>query len=253
MAKKNKKWTVYNDLAWVDLIVNPPEESREETESYCQQIIKNCNIKPKTLLHLGCGAGIMDHTFKKHFKVTGVDLSKGMLKIARKINPELIYIQGDMRKVRLKTCFDAVVIPDSIGYMTSVKEVRKAVNTADKHLNPGGVLLIVAQLREQFQDNNFAYSGKDKNVKITIFENNHIVNKSKYEATFFYLIRQKKKVKIHSEIHTLGIFESTTWGSIFKDQGFRVKKYMESELYQPFLFNNGNYPQVVFVCRKSHL
>jgi hypothetical protein len=47
MAKKNKKWAVYNDLDWVDLIINPPEESREETESYCQQIINNCKIKPE--------------------------------------------------------------------------------------------------------------------------------------------------------------------------------------------------------------
>ena len=67
------------------------------------------------------------------------------------------------------SCFDAVVIPDSIGYMTSLKEVRNAVNTADSIFNPGGVLLIVAQLRERFQDNNFAYSGKDKNVKVCNF------------------------------------------------------------------------------------
>jgi ubiquinone/menaquinone biosynthesis C-methylase UbiE len=250
MAKKNKKWKAYNDLAWVDLVVSPPEECRQEVERYCNYIIKNADKRPRTLLHLGCGAGIYDHTFKKQFNVTGVDVSKGMLTIARDINPELTYLHGDMRDVHLDKLFDAVVIPDSIGYMVSLKDLKKAIDTTDRHLNPGGILLIVAQLRGEFQNNNFVYAGQNEDVDITVFENNHIISQNKYEATIVYLIRRKKKVDLYSEKHTLGIFDLSTWEKIFKDRGFRVKKYKEKEMYQPFLLNEGAYPQAIFVCRK---
>jgi len=246
----NKKWIAYNQLAWVDLLVSSPEECQKEVETYCNYIIKNTKRRPRTLLHLGCGAGIFDHTFKKFFNITGVDLSKGMLKIARKLNPELVYIHGDMRDIRLKKRFDTVVIPDSIGYMATVKDLRKAIKTADKHLNPGGILLIVAQLKDDFQNNNFAYSGKNNEYAITIFENNHIVSSSKYEATIIYVIRRKKKMKIYSEKHTLGLFELATWENIFKDLNFKVSKYKESDMYQPFLLNEGSYPQTIFLCKK---
>ncbi len=39
----------------------------------------------------------MDYHYKKHFKVTGVDLSEAMLKKAQVKNPECFYFVGDMR------------------------------------------------------------------------------------------------------------------------------------------------------------
>jgi SAM-dependent methyltransferase len=170
-------------------------------------------IKPKTLLYLGCGAGIKginDYTFKKYFKVTGVDISNGMLKIDRELNAEVKYIHGDMREIRLKTLFDAVAIPDSIGYMAAVKDLRKAINTAYRHLNTGGLLLIIARIRDNFKENNFLYTGSKKDTRITIFENNCITNKTNYEATLVYLIRRKTKLKIYTDKHTIGLFNLTT-------------------------------------------
>jgi ubiquinone/menaquinone biosynthesis C-methylase UbiE len=130
--KKNKKWISYNDLAWTELIISSPQEYRKYTELYCKAIISNSKIKPKTLLHLGCGAGVYDSTFKKYFKVTGIDISHGMLKIAKGLNPRIKYIHGDMRKIKLNSQFDAIAIPDSIGYMTTIKDLRKTINNAYK-------------------------------------------------------------------------------------------------------------------------
>jgi len=60
------------------------------------------------------------------------------------------YIYDDMRSIELRECFDAVAIPDSIGYMTTLEDLRSAVLTAYMHLKPGGVLLIIASIAEQF-------------------------------------------------------------------------------------------------------
>jgi predicted TPR repeat methyltransferase len=119
-----------------------------------------CNFAVTCALHLGCGAGGHDFHFKQHFSVTGVDLSEGMLEIAKKTNPEITYIKGDMRNVKLNEKFDAVVIPDSIMYMSTLEDLSAALRNAAAHMKPLGVLLIVARTKEDFRTNNFAYTGE---------------------------------------------------------------------------------------------
>ncbi len=250
MNKKNK-WISYNNLAWTELLISSPNDYRKETELYCKIIMDNSKLKPKTLLHMGCGAGIYDHTFKKHFNVTGIDISSGMLKIARKNNPKVKYILGDMRNIKLDNKFDAVIIPDSIGYMTTVRDLNKTINTAYRYLHIGGVLLIVTHLRDSFNENNFVYTGNNKIKNITIFENNHIINKSNYEATIIYLIRHKNNLKIYTDIHTIGLFTLDTWKKLLKEIGFNIKIVKAENIYERFLLNDGDYPQQIFICKKS--
>lgn len=127
---KTTRWRAYYDLAWTELIIAPPEEYVKETELFSKVIKDHSEIKVGTLLHLGCGAGGNDYTFKKHFKVTGVDISENMLEIVGQINPDVVYCHGDMRTIDLGECFDAVAIPDSIGYMTTVKDLRSTIINA---------------------------------------------------------------------------------------------------------------------------
>jgi predicted TPR repeat methyltransferase len=61
-----------------------------------------------------------------------------MLEIAAQINPEIEYIEGDMRIVRLNRKFDAVAIPDSIMYMSTLSDFSAAIQTAAEHLKPQG-------------------------------------------------------------------------------------------------------------------
>jgi len=51
------KWLAYNELAWTEPIIAPPEEYAEETEQYIKVIKEHSKIEVKTLLHIGCGAG----------------------------------------------------------------------------------------------------------------------------------------------------------------------------------------------------
>ncbi len=77
------------------------------------KLIKDIILVPfPTMLHLGCGAGGHDFHFKKHFQVTGVDLSQGMLDLAKKTNADVTYVMGDMKTICLNEKFDVVVIPE---------------------------------------------------------------------------------------------------------------------------------------------
>ena len=243
---------MYSDLAWTEHIIAPPEDYVEETNLFSKVIKEHSKIEARTLLHLGCGAGGHDYTFKKHFKVTGVDISEDMLEIAKKLNPEIAYLFGDMRTIRLKENFDAVAIPDSIGHMTTLGDLRKAILTSYKHLKPGGVLLIVTLIREEFRENNFVYTGSKEGVEITLFENNYVPDPARttYEATGIFLIRRKGKLEIHSDTYTIGLFKLSTWLDLFKEIGLEVKQMKLEHSYDRYLVGEGEYTLQIFVCSK---
>lgn len=250
---KATKWLSYSELAWTEPIIAPPQDYAQETELFSKVIKEHSKIEARTLLHLGCGAGGNDWTFKKHFKVTGVDISEGMLEIARKINPKVVYIHGDMRTIRLNGRFDTVAIPDSIGYMTRVEDLRDAIVTAAKHLKPGGVFLIVAHTKEEFRENNFVYTGSKGDVEITIFENNYIPLPAgtTYEATGVYLIRRKGKLEIHTESDIIGLFKLEVWLNLLKEVGFvEVNQMRLDHSYDRFVVGESEYPLSMFVCNK---
>jgi len=164
---------LYGDLAWTWPIISPVDDYIEETELFSKLVREHSKIEVKTLLHLDCGGGHNDYTFKKHFKVTSADISEDMLKLAKKLNPEVNYKYGDMRTIRLEERFDVVTILDSINYIKTVENLQRTFITAYEHLKPGGVFLIfVEQIAGQFKQNNTTCSTHSKgDVEITFIEN----------------------------------------------------------------------------------
>ena len=134
--------SLYRELADWWPILSIPEDYAEEARFYRNAILSAVSpTVPETLLELGSGGGNNASHLKKHFKMTLVDLSPGMLKVSQELNPECEHIQGDMRTVRLQRQFDAVFIHDSIDYMQSEADLVQAIETAFIHCKPGGVAL----------------------------------------------------------------------------------------------------------------
>jgi len=245
----------YGELAWTDTLLASPEECRREAEIYVRIIRENLGNKPGRILHLGCGAGMLDHTFKEHFSVTGVDISSGMLTLAGNLNPGIRYIQGDMRKVRVQESFDAVIVPDSIGYMLREEDVFGALETAAVHLREGGVLLITALLREDFRENNFVYTGSGGGVSVTLFENNFSRDPGFYEAVLLYLIRREGKLEVITDVHKQGLFSRGDWQGFLSGAGFKVSEILPLEDtlsgYRDNIIGEGEYTLTIFECLKT--
>ncbi|NIM04587.1 MAG: methyltransferase domain-containing protein, partial [Armatimonadetes bacterium] len=96
---------LYGDLAWIWPIISSSDEYVQESEQFCELVRRHSHLQPKTLLNLGCGGGRNDFTLKKHFQVTGVDISEDMLETAKRVNPEVTYLVGDMRSLQLGKTF----------------------------------------------------------------------------------------------------------------------------------------------------
>jgi len=241
---------LYSDLAWTWPIVSPVEDYIEETELFSKLIREHSKIEVKTLLHLGCGGGHNDYTFKKHFKVTSLDISEDMLTLAKKLNPEVNYQDGDMRTIRLEERFDAVMAIDSINYIKTIENLQRTFITAYEHLKPGGVFLtFVEQIAGQFKQNNTTFSTHSQgDVEITFIENYYDPDPTdtSYEAIFIYLIRVGGKLEIYSDRHLCGIFKLETWLKLLKATGFEVKQVK----FTHSTFTEGeSYPMLI--CIKS--
>ena len=217
---------LYTDLAWPWPVISPRESYIEEAEGF-REAVQMLGRRPvKSLLHLGCGGGHLDFTLKKNFKITGVDLSEGMLSLARRLNPEVRYLPGDMRTIRLAEQFDAAIIADSINYMLSDEDLKSAFKTAYEHLRPGGIFCTYAETtRENFKQNKTECTLHEGNgIEVTFIENAYDpdIADSNYEYTFIYLIRERGKMRIETDRHRMGIFDLETWQNMLKATGFQV-------------------------------
>lgn len=247
------EWLAYNELAWTEDFFANVADYEDEVGTYVDLIKQHSAAAPTTLLHLGCGAGAIDSIFKRHFSVTGVDISRGMLAKARQRHPDIEYLEDDMRSVRLGRLFDAVAIPDSIDYMNSLPDLQQAISNAAAHLKPGGVLLVVGKTREIFSNNNFAYTGEKGDVQITLLENNYInpYRSDTYEATLVYLIRNGGELTTHMDHHVLGLFPQAAWAQVFAEAGLSFEESNLDGMYDPYLLAEGEYPMKVFIGKKD--
>jgi len=134
---------MYKDMAAWWPLLSAPEDYAEEA-AFFKQVLAEFSSKPvQTVLELGSGGGNNASFLKHSFHMTLVDLSALMLAVSQKLNPECVHVQGDMRSVDLGRIFDAVFVHDAVMYMTSLRDLRKAVTTAYEHCREEGVALFV--------------------------------------------------------------------------------------------------------------
>jgi hypothetical protein len=66
------EWIAYNDLAWTEDCLADPADYEKEVMMYVKLIQSSAAEPPRTLLHMGSGAGSYDVVFKRYFSVTQV-------------------------------------------------------------------------------------------------------------------------------------------------------------------------------------
>jgi hypothetical protein len=165
---------------------------------------------------------------KKRFEIVGLDINDEMLVNAKKLNPEIQYLNGDMRTARLGCKFDSVIIADSIMYMLTEADLLATFRTAFGHLRPGGVFCTyVEQLPTKFARTTTVNEPRQSgDMSITFIE--HIWDPDGrdtiFELLFIYLINKDGEVRVETDRHTCGIFPIETWMRLLKQAGFIVTK-----------------------------
>ena len=215
---------LYRDLSdWWPLL-STPEEYAEEAEFYRNALISSTSSPIHTLLELGSGGGNNASHLKKHFQMTLVDLSPGMLEVSRKLNPECEHIQGDMRSVRLGRQFDAAFIHDAIAYMTSAEDLKRALITAYVHLKPGGVALFSPDhIRETFKPytDHCGHDLGSRSLRYLEWGWDPDPADATVQCLMVYVLRQgEDEVQTIEDRHICGLFSHADWLSTLSEVGF---------------------------------
>ena len=214
---------LYNQFAQWWHLLSAPEECIEEANVYIE-IIRKYKNDVKTCLEFGCGGGNNAFHMKNHLEMTLTDISPQMLKVSKSINPECQHIQGDMRSINLRQIFDCVFIHDAISYITDEMDLSKVFEVAGKHLNPGGLALIMPDdFMETFRPQTNS-GGTDKDGRaLRYLEWTHDPDPydSRFSAEYAYIMKDVDGNVIYDNDHAeYGLFPMETWKSLISQSGF---------------------------------
>ncbi len=115
-----------------------------------------------SILDLGCGAGdpIAKFFIEKGYDLTGIDGSEKMMDLFLKKFPpakfpNANFIFADMRKIKLRQKFDAIIAWDSFFHLTQ-DDQRKMFEIFESQIKPSGILLFTSgpEAGEIWSDNN---------------------------------------------------------------------------------------------------
>lgn len=141
-------------------------------EEWCDcltEILQEYGIYDGLVLDLGCGTGKFTRLLaQKGYDLIGVDGSGEMLEAAmrQEENPDILYLQQDMREFELYGTVAAVVsLCDSMNYITEYKELVQVFRLVNNYLDPGGYFIFDLntpyKYRELLADNTFAENRED--------------------------------------------------------------------------------------------
>ena len=92
-----------------------------------------------SLLELGSGAGLDLEYLKKHYSVTGSDLSDEFLKICKKKNPEISFLKLNALKLDLNDKYNCIYSNKVLHHLTE-EELKQSLEQQAKFLSSNGLI-----------------------------------------------------------------------------------------------------------------
>jgi SAM-dependent methyltransferase len=97
---------------------------------------------PGTVLDAGCGTGRVAIELARHgIDVVGVDVDASMLATARRLAPDLPWVESDLTDLDLGRAVDLVLLAGNVPLFTPPGTQAALVAGAARHVAPGGVLV----------------------------------------------------------------------------------------------------------------
>lgn len=223
-----KKFAQYYDsiYSWKDY--------KAESEKIRSLTKKYKTSRGREMLDVACGTGNHIQYMKKYFKITGIDLDKDMLRIARKKFPDVKFVRGDMKTFLLNKQFDVIVcLFSSIAHLKTYNNLEKTIRNFSRHLKSGGVVIIEPFVSPELYIDNIldAYTVDMPDLKLTR------MNRSKRKGNiaiydFHFLVGERGRIRYFVDVMKLGMFESSRVLKIMKNAGLNAKFFKKRKEYR---------------------
>jgi ubiquinone/menaquinone biosynthesis C-methylase UbiE len=195
-------------------------------------IIKYSESGGNSLLDVACGTGLHLKHLKDDFSCTGVDISKAMLKIAKKNVKGVTFKEADMKTLRLGKQFGVITcLLGSIGYVKTTARLEKTMQNFAQHLEKGGLALIepshAKSLYVSGEPRIISYDGREAKIARINYTN---YRQATAVLNMHILIADRgKDVKYFVDRHELGLFGINQTLKAMKAAGLKAK-YLKNGL-----------------------
>ncbi len=183
----------------------------------------------KSVLDVACGTGEHARVLagEHGYRVDGLDLEPGFVRIARSKKAGGRFFRADMTDFDLGRTYDVVLcLFSSIAYARTLDNVRRALENFRRHLSPGGVTVVEAWFEpQQWRPGTvFLHTAEAEGVKVCRMSHSS-VREGLSVVEFEYLIGRADGIEHRREVHELGLFTVEEMERAFADSGLRVLEY----------------------------
>ena len=232
-----KKLLLYTKLA------NLYDEFYQKIFNYKKMAVEIDKIlkryKAKKILEVACGTGhLAKYLHDFGYIIIATDLFEEILNLARKNAPEIKFLKQDMKNLKLKQKFDAVIcLGRSFTYMTTNEDVEKALNSFNKVLKRNGILIFDNFNAEKSIRNFDRYKRRTETIKLN---DKVVVRKHKQSWNLStgitwnwnceYIIKQNNKViQILKDSSVLRGFLKSELEYFLEKTGFKILEFYPKE------------------------
>ncbi len=200
------------------------KDYQAETEKLQLFIEEHLLSDGKCLLDVACGTGEHIQHLKAHFEVEGLDLVPELIEIAKEKNPGIRFHLGDMMDFDLNQQYDVLTcLFSAIGYVKSLDNLGRAIAAMERHLVPGGLLLIEPWFTPSVWKTGTVHTMFIDEPDLKIVRMNTSFKEGRLSSfDFHFLIGTPEGTEHFTELHELGLFEIEETRDTFVSQGLEV-------------------------------
>lgn len=222
---------------------------------YIESLLKQFSRQPRSLLDLACGTGSSTLPFAaRGYRVSGVDLSEAMLRVARgkaaAAGLPVDFYRMDLRALRLPERYDlALLFQDGLNYLLSERELLQAFSGICGLLLPRGLFifdLTRPSLRNQSEELS-VYWADEKDYTL-IWESRYDRKAEIWELLLtVFMSEGEPHYRKFQERHREKDYSPETVSRLLQEAGFTLLKILPTYRLDPA---GGSEPKLTFVARR---
>lgn len=249
---------LYYEGEWYELICqgSPKYHQQQKDIDFWLSL---ANEYGQEILELACGTGrVTIPLFQAKYSVIGMDYEDSMLNLARKKEPKISWIKGNVTNFNLNTKFSLIIFPyNSLSHIYNYQDIESTFYYIRQHLTKNGYFILdiknpnpdyIYRIHNQNQRDFFSYflSPEDNQPIVVTRLRSYNSEKQIYLMKLFYNFLSNQIET--NEIIEFRLFYPQEIEALLHFNGFKIIKKFGDYSMRSF---SSNSPKQLILCQKN--